>query len=147
MGKDRLLRPPLLRMTLLQSAINAMDDYVQTLREDEDFKAVLHAYLRGEDCRRATTTDKGPSMARKLAFYLVNENVPGVDFIQAARVEIERAKQEKKLGRSGDREMDEERLNKSIRTVARSIMLSAQATPMMEMSPRAFDDLAEALGI
>lgn len=147
MGKDRQLRPPLIRLSLLQSAINAMDDYVQTLREDPDFKAVLLAYLRGEDCRRVTTADEGPAMAHKLAFYITNENVPGVEALRALGKEVQRALKERKVGRTGEEEVDDVKLKKSIRTVARTLLLSAHGNPMMELSHRAFEDVAEALGI
>ncbi|KAG8935200.1 Anaphase-promoting complex subunit 1 [Tulasnella sp. 408] len=147
-GQERTLRPSLIRWTLLDAAANVLDDHVRRLRDDEQFRAVLKAYLRGEDCKALLPQDpeEARALGRNLAFYIVNEHVTGTEVISAFGKVVQEALMTRKLGKSNLEKMNEEQLKKSIRMVIRSALVSGNGTPLWELTIRAFDDIAEAMG-
>ncbi|KAG9014914.1 Anaphase-promoting complex subunit 1 [Tulasnella sp. 427] len=148
-GQDRTLRPPLIRMTLLDAAVNELEDRVRRLREDEQFMVVLKAYLTGQDCKTVLPQDpeEAKAVGRQLAFYLANEHVTGIQVISAFGKMAREARKTRKLGKADVQEMDEETLSKSIRMVMRSALVSGNGTPMWELTVRAFDDIVDAWGL
>jgi len=147
-GKDRGVRTPVVRLSLLQATLNVMDDYVQSFRSEETFKEILGAYLRGEDCRSAMIhkTEQSSELARRLALYLINENVPGVEIISAVSKMGAEAIATRKIGKSDEEELNDAKLHKMVKTVVRSVLLNANATPMCELTWHGFEDISQARG-
>lgn len=145
-GKDRVLRPPLIRWTLLDSAVNILDAHVQHLRDEPKFMTTLQTFLRGDNCRPMLGANHkcGDTTSQNLAFYLVNEHIPGVEIISAFARVVESALETRRIGKSV--EEDDERLKKSVRMVAQSALLNGNATPLWELTMRGFDDISKARG-
>jgi anaphase-promoting complex subunit 1 len=67
-------RPPLVRENTALGALHTLNHALDAFREDPEFLAVLKSYVRGEDVFLSCA--KSPEVARKLTWYLQQNNVP-----------------------------------------------------------------------
>jgi len=101
--------------------------------------------MKGEGHRPPDLSEGG--LAKQLSFYLANENVPGMEIVAALDKVIQEARLTRKIGKTAEEELDDDKLKKSTRMLAKSVLLTANVTPTWEVSSRAVDDILEARGI
>lgn len=65
-------RPPLIRESTVMGALHSLDDRLNVIRDDPNFRTILGQYASGIDV--AHTKDQS---SQQLAWYLLRENVPG----------------------------------------------------------------------
>ena len=74
---DGVQRLPLIRTTVTHAALGQIDDKLQSLRENEEFKQARVAYALGRPITSLTATaEEHLIIARQLALYLVRECAP-----------------------------------------------------------------------
>lgn len=149
-GKDRSLRHPLIRASLTQAAVDLMDQRVQELRADEDFRQLFALYVQGGDCQVFLANLDTPTrlaVLRDLAFFINNEHIPGVEvavaFASAMKQDVIRAK----IAEGFAGVADEQRALQARSLVARTLLQTAHATHGWEMSSRSTDDVIDAMGL
>ncbi|KAG9007464.1 Anaphase-promoting complex subunit 1 [Tulasnella sp. JGI-2019a] len=136
---------PLIRVSLLQAAVDVFDAYVRDLRDNEpDFMDTLKGYLRGEGLGQDMDPAVRVEMGKKLAIYLAYEQVPGVEVIGAVRRASAKmmAGWEANPNAAGDiKTQSPQTLRKDVHMILRSTLMSQNGFPTGGMSWRAFDDM------
>ncbi|KAG8883968.1 Anaphase-promoting complex subunit 1 [Tulasnella sp. 332] len=136
---------PLIRVSLLQAAMDVFDNYVRDLREnDVEFMDALKGYLRGEGLQPDLDPSTRAELGKKLSIYLTYEKFPGVEVIGAVRRAFAKtiAGWEANPNAGGDgRPRAPQTLRKDIHMMLRSALMLQSGFPTGEMNWRAFDDV------
>jgi anaphase-promoting complex subunit 1 len=109
-------RPPLLRENTALGALHALDEALDIVRKDPEFLALLKSYAQGEK-QVLRGGDPSPETAKKLAWYLQQNNVPPSNVLVVLRELAAKAYEQCRAAGDLDGTTDFASLDEAIRQV------------------------------